>query len=139
MCSYGITIAMKEACLQSSTAARAFPAGRVGGDGGDVFDSANLETGAGQSSKSGLGTRTRGLSSVATSGSHLDVHGGDTKVLHLGGSIHGGKHGSVRGSLISVSLDLHATGHSAKGLSAGQIGDVLKENAREKKTWKRQD
>lgn len=36
----------------------------------------------------------------------------------------GRQHGSVWGGLITISLDLHATGDTGDGLAAGQIGDV---------------
>jgi hypothetical protein len=36
----------------------------------------------------------------------------------------GRQHGSVWGGLVTVSLDLHATGDTGDGFAAGQIGDV---------------
>lgn len=36
----------------------------------------------------------------------------------------GRQHGSVRRGLVTVSLDLHATGDTGDGFAAGQIGDV---------------
>jgi hypothetical protein len=53
------------------------------------------------------------------------MHSGNSQVLGLGGGVLGGKHGSVRGSLIAISLHLHASGDSGKGLTAGKVGDVL--------------
>lgn len=134
---YAITIAKKVGNLESSTTARALAAGRVCGDRGDVLDAANLEARTGEGTKSGLGTRARGLRSVTTGGSHLDVNSSDTQLLGLGSGVHGGKHCSVRGRFVSVSLDLHATSDTAQSFTTGKVGDVLErsdENGRKKET-----
>lgn len=41
-----------------------------------------------------------------------------------GGDVLSSQHGGVGGGLVTVGLDLHATGDTADGLTAGQIGDV---------------
>ena len=47
-------------------------------------------------------------------------------ILHreLYGSVLGGKHSSVRGGLVAVSLHFHAASDTDQGLLAGEIGDV---------------
>lgn len=112
--------------LESATASGTLPAGGVGGDGGHVLNSTNLQASTGQGSQSRLSTRAGGLGAVATGGSHLNVYGGDAQLLGLGGSVHGGKHGSVRGGLITISLHLHATSDTGQSLTTRQIGDVLR-------------
>jgi hypothetical protein len=119
--------------LQSATTARALSAGAVGGDGGDVLDAADLQAGTGKGAEGGLSTRAGGLGSVTTSGTDLHVDSGDTELLGLSGGIHGGKHSSVGGGLVTISLHLHTTGDSAKGLSARKISDVL--NKRQKRRY----
>ncbi len=111
--------------LQTATTTRALSAGRVSGYGGDIFDSSYLQADTGEGSEGGLGARTGGLGSVTTSSSHLDVHSGDAEGLDLLSDVLGGKHSSVGGRLITISLDLHAASDSAQGLTAGKIGDVL--------------
>ena len=61
-------IAKERQILQSSTSSTTLSSGRVGGGRGDVFDSADSETGSGKTSKSGLGSRT-GLLGSGTAGS----------------------------------------------------------------------
>jgi hypothetical protein len=64
------------------------------------------------------------------------VYSGHAQVLGLGGGIHSGKHGSIGGSLITISLHLHATGNTAQGLATGQVGDVLKEQYQKRRDVK---
>lgn len=45
-------------------------------------------------------------------------------VVHLRTDVLGRQHGSVGGGLVTVSLDLHATGNTRDGFAARQIGDV---------------
>jgi hypothetical protein len=52
------------------------------------------------------------------------VEGSDANLLALDGNILGGQHGGVGGSLITIGLDLHASGDTGDGLTTGQIGDV---------------
>lgn len=46
------------------------------------------------------------------------------KLLAAGSDVLGSQHGSVGGGLVTVGLDLHATGDTADGLTAREIGDV---------------
>lgn len=137
--------------LESSTSSTTLSSGRVGRRGGDVLDSADSHTGTGEGSESGLATRTGLLGSGSTGGPQLDVEGGDSDFLALGGDVLGGQHGGVRlmlakghetrlrqgkrrmevvgiagtyRRLVSVSLDLHSTGDSGDGLLAREIGNV---------------
>lgn len=50
--------------LQTTTTATTLSAGRVGGSGGNVLDTADLHAGTGQSTESGLGTGAGGLGAV---------------------------------------------------------------------------
>jgi len=100
-------------------------ASRVSGDGGDVLNAANAETGACKSTESGLSTRTRGLGASTTGSAELDVNSVDAAGLGLLSAVLSCKHGSVGGGLIAVSLDLHTTGDLGNGLTAGEVGDVL--------------
>jgi len=111
--------------LQTATTAGALAASGISGDGSDVLNSANLKTSTSQGSEGRLGARTGGLGALATSGTQLDVDGGDTELLDTGSAIVSGQHCGVRGSLITISLHLHTTGGTAQSLSAGQISNVL--------------
>jgi len=99
--------------LQSTSTARALSSCAISGDGGDILDTTNLETGTGKCAKGGLSTGTRGLGSVTTGGSKLNMYGSNTFILGLLCGISGGKHGSVRGRLITISLDLHTASYTA--------------------------
>lgn len=55
----------KRTCLQTATTATTLSAGRVGGSGGDVLNTADLHAGTGEGTEGGLSTRTGGLSGVA--------------------------------------------------------------------------
>jgi hypothetical protein len=59
-----------------------------------------------------------------TSGTDLDVQSVDAELLAAGGDVLGSQHGSVGGGLVTVGLDLHSTGDTGDGFTAGQIGDV---------------
>lgn len=56
-----------------------------------------------------------------SSGADLDVQSGDAELLAAGSDVLGSQHGSVGGGLVTVSLDLHATGDTADGLAATVI------------------
>ena len=115
----------RHANLQSSTAARALAACGVGGNRGDIFDAANLETGTSESAEGRLRARARGLGSVTPSSSDLHVDGGNTQLLGSDSSVSGSKHGGIGRSLVTVSLDLHATSNTHKCFTSGKISDVL--------------
>ena len=51
--------------------------------GSAILDPANLHASPGQSSQSGLGSRSRGLGAVTSGGSQLDVQGSDPEGFHL--------------------------------------------------------
>jgi hypothetical protein len=51
---------------------------------------------------------------------------GNSQTLALFSNILGGKHGSIRGGFISISLNLHSTGNADKGLTAGKVSNVYK-------------
>jgi len=110
--------------LQTATAAATLSAGGVGGDGSDILNATNLQTGTGQGAKSGLGTRAGGLGAGTTGGTKLDVASGDAELLAADGDVLGGKHRGVRGGLITIGLDLHAAGDANHSFAAGEIGDV---------------
>jgi len=81
--------------LKPSTSSTTLPPGRVGRNGGDVLDSSDPHTGSSETSESRLGTRSGLLGTGTTGGSELDVKGGDTDFLALGGNVLRGQHGGV--------------------------------------------
>lgn len=52
------------------------------------------------------------------------MEGRDAKLLAASGNVLCRQHGSVWRGLVTVSLDLHATGDTGDSLATGQIGDV---------------
>lgn len=130
-------------CSETATTATTLPACGVGRCGGDVLDTANAHTGTGEGTESRLGTGAGGLGAVTTGGTDLDVEGRDAELLAAGGwcslvqnsfpllqffrlrtDVLGSQHGGVGGGLVTVGLDLHATGDTRDGFAARQIGDV---------------
>jgi hypothetical protein len=129
-------------CSETTTTATTLPPGGVGRGGGDVLDTSNAHTGTGERAEGRLGTGAGGLGAITTSGADLDVEGRDAELLAAGscselaprycsssGSVPhtdvlGRQHGSIWGGLVTISLDLHATGDTGDGFAAGQIGDV---------------
>ena len=128
---------------ETATTATTLPPGRVGRGGGDVLDTSDAHASTGKSAESGLGTGAGRLGAVTTGGPDLDVQGGDAEFLAAGScsssqycailclyalflrtDVLGSQHGSVGGGLVTVGLDLHATGDTGDGFAAGQIGDV---------------
>ena len=59
-----------------------------------------------------------------TSGADLDVEGSDAELLAADGDVLGSQHGGVGGGLVTVGLDLHATGNTGDGLTAAGITQV---------------
>jgi hypothetical protein len=57
-------------------------------------------------------------------GSELDVDGVDADLLEFNGDFLGGEHGGVRAGLFLVGGHLHASGDSAVGFAACQVGNV---------------
>jgi len=110
--------------LQAATTATTLAAGRVSRDRGNILDAANLHAGTGEGAESRLGARARGLGLVAAGGAHLNVERRDADLLAARSNVLRGKHGSVRGGLVAVSLDLHTTGDAAESFAARQIGHV---------------
>jgi hypothetical protein len=72
-------------------------------------NTANLETATGKSTEGRLGTRAGGLGTGTTGSTELNVKSGDSDLLATSSNIDGGKHGSVGGRLVTVSLNLHTT------------------------------
>ncbi len=97
---------------QSSTFSTASSSGGIGGDGGDVLDSAYLDSVSGNGSEGWLGTWSWGLVSSSTSGSKLDMDGGDSELFKSVYDINGGHHGGVWWGFVSVGLNFHTTGYS---------------------------
>lgn len=69
-----------------------------------------------------LGSSVRAVHT--TSSTDLDVQSVDAQLLATSSHILSRQHGSVGRRLVTVSLDLHTTGDTADGFTAGQIGDV---------------
>ena len=103
---------------ESASTATGLTSGGVGGSGGNILNSADLETISGKSSDGRLGTGSGGLGHNTTLTSDLDVDGVDAEALELSADVDGGEHGGVRGGLFSVSLDLHTTGDAGVGFTA---------------------
>ena len=55
------------------------------------------------------------------SSTDLDVKSGDAELLATGGDVLGSQHGGVGRGLVTVGLDLHATGDTADGFAATGI------------------
>jgi hypothetical protein len=109
------TIGNKRGHLKPSTSSTTLPPGRVGRNGGDVLDSSDPHTGSSKTSESRLGTGSGLLGTSTTGSSELDVEGGDTDFLALGGNVLRGQHGGVglrtrqdEGQLGSDSLGVEA-------------------------------
>ena len=68
--------------LQPATATAALLPGGVGGDGGAVLDPADLHASSGKGAEGGLGPGSGSLGPVSTSGTQLDMQGGNAKGLH---------------------------------------------------------
>jgi hypothetical protein len=58
---------------------------------------------------------------LTSSGTDLDVKGIDAQLLASDGDILSSQHGSVWGGLITVCLDLHASGDTSNGFAATGI------------------
>jgi hypothetical protein len=133
----------RRTCSETATTATTLPPGRVGGSGGDVLDASDAHTGTGEGAESRLGTGAGGLGAVTTSGADLDVEGRDAELLaadsyrsvsmcashcmwlfRIRTDVLGSQHGGVGRRLVTVGLDLHATGDTRDGLATRQIGDV---------------
>lgn len=67
-----------------------------------------------------------GLCLVPARRTHLDVHGRDAQLLALDGHVLRGKHGRVRGRLVTIGLDLHPARDTGQGLPSRQISDMHK-------------
>lgn len=59
-----------------------------------------------------------------TSSPDLDVESGDAQLLAAGSDILGSQHSGVGGGLVTVGLDLHATGNTGDGFAAAGITQV---------------
>lgn len=110
--------------LQAATAATTLLSGRIRGDGRDILDTADLESRARESAHGGLSAGAGGLGGVTTSGTKLDVDGGDAQFLETLGDLLGSHHSGVRGALVAISLHLHTTGATHQRFATGQICDV---------------
>merc|ERR1719209_462092 len=110
--------------LQSSTATTSLSARAVGGNGSDVLDPTDLHVGARQCAESGLRARPGSARADAASRAETDVEGVDAQNFASLRDILGGQHGGVRGSLVSVGFDLHASGDAADGFAPGEVGHV---------------
>ena len=103
---------------ESASTATGLTSGGVGGSGGNILDSADLETVSGKGSDGRLSTGSGGLGHNTTLSSELDVNSVDANSLKFSADVDGGEHGGVRGRLFSVSLDLHASSDAGVGFTA---------------------
>merc|ERR1719427_1496329 len=110
--------------LQSSTATTSLSARAVGGNGSDVLDPTDLHVGSRQRAESGLRARPGSARADAAGSAETDVEGVDAQNFASLRDILGGQHGGIRGSLVSVGFDLHASGDAADGLAPREVGHV---------------
>jgi hypothetical protein len=82
---------------ETSSTATGLSTGRIGGSGGNILDSADLETVSGKGSDGGLGTGTGGLGHDTTLTTELDVNGVDANSLEFTADVNGSQHSSVGG------------------------------------------
>lgn len=108
----------------TSTSSSSLSPGGVGWYWRNIFDPSDSHTGSGQCSESRLTSWSWGLGSGTSGSSDLDVECGDSDLLAPDGDVLSGQHGGVRGRLVSVGLDFHATSDSDNCLTTGKIGDV---------------
>jgi hypothetical protein len=107
--------------LKTTTTATSLAAGRIGWGWGDILNSANLHARTGKSTESRLGTWTWGLGTVTTCGTDLDVEGVDAELLAADSDVLGSQHGGVWRGLVTIGLDLHASGDTGDGFTATGI------------------
>ena len=98
--------------------------GRVCGDRGNIFNSANAHTSTSQGTESALSTRAGSLGASSTSSTKFDVESGNTDFTASGSDVLSSQHGRVGRGLVTVSLDLHSTSHTGNGFAARKIGNV---------------
>jgi hypothetical protein len=82
--------------LETPTSPTTLPPGRVRGGRGDVLNTSDPHSRTGQTTESGLSSRSGLLGSGSSGSSELDVEGGDTDFLASGGDVLGSQHGGVR-------------------------------------------
>ena len=111
--------------LQTPSTTTTLAACGIGGNGGHVLNAADLDARASKGAEGRLGTRAGGLGAISTGGTDLDVKGSDSQLLAALSNVLSGQHGSVRGGLITISLDLHSTSDTGDGFTAGEISHVL--------------
>jgi hypothetical protein len=111
--------------LQTATTATTLAASGVRWGWSHILNAANLHAGASQGTESGLSTWTWSLGAVTTSGTDLDVESVDAKLLAADGNILSSQHGGVWRRLVTVGLDLHATGNTDNGFTATGITQTL--------------
>lgn len=104
--------------LTSASTSSGFPSGRIGRDGSDVFNSADLQSISRQSSKSCLCTRARRALLDSARGAELDVDSSDAELLASDSNILRGKHGCVWRGLVAIRLDLHTACDAAESFTA---------------------
>ena len=110
--------------LETATTAATLPAGAVGRSRGDVLIAADFHARTGEGAEGGLGTGARGLGGRTAGGTELDVKGSDADLLAADGNVLRGKHGSVRGRLVTIGLHLHAASHTRDSFAAGNLSNV---------------
>ena len=109
----------------AATTSAPFDTGTVSGNGGDIFDTANLHASTGESPQSTLSPWAGGLRAGAPSRPQFDVQCGDAPFLALGRSILRRQHRRIGRRLIAVRFDLHAPSDTRNRLSSGQISHML--------------
>lgn len=126
--------------LETTTTATTLAASGIRWSRGNILDSANLHAGTGESTESRLSARAWGLSAITwkiisnkvkakfllhniltSSSTDLDVQSVDAQFLASSSNVLSSQHSSVRGRLVTVCLDLHASGDTSDGFAATGI------------------
>lgn len=112
--------------LQTATTTSRLSPGRVRRNGSDILNPSNLKSSTGKRTEGRLGSGSRRARLASSGSTDLDVNGSDTELLAFNGSILGGKHGGIRGTLITIGLDLHSSGDTNDGFTSRKISHVHK-------------
>merc|ERR1719507_882860 len=110
--------------LQTASAAAALAAGAVSRDRGHILDTPDLHPRARERPERALRPWARCACLRAARGAQLHVERADAEFLAPGGHILSRKHRRIGGGLVTIRLDLHATGHANDSLAPRKVRHV---------------
>lgn len=110
--------------LQATTATTSFATGRIGGNGRNVFNATDAQTGTRQRTQRTLSARTRCFGASASSGADFDMNSRNAEFFAAGSNVLGSEHGSVWRTFVAIGLYLHATSHADKSFASRNISNV---------------